>query len=55
MSGTNQGGSAIAMMSILAQVAVGVLERAQQILGVQDADDVLRLVAPQRDAGVLGA
>jgi hypothetical protein len=54
MSGTNQGGSAIAMTSICGDVAFGVLERTQQILGVQDADDVLGLVAPQRDAGELG-
>ena len=29
-------------------------DRAQQILGVQHADDVFRLVAPQRNAGVFG-
>ncbi len=38
----------------LGKVAFGVLQRAQQVLGVQDADDVLGLVAPQRDAGELG-
>ena len=30
----------------LGEVASGMVERAQQVLGVQDADDVLRLVAP---------
>ena len=50
MSGTNQGGRAIAAKSILASVAAGGLDRAQQILGVQDADDVLRLALPQRNA-----
>ena len=54
MSGTNQGGSAIAMTSICDEVALGALQRAQQVLGVQDADDVLGLVAPQRDARELG-
>ena len=39
---------------ILRGVAVGGADRAQQILGVQHADDVFRLVAPQRDAGVFG-
>ena len=38
----------------LGKLAVGVLDRAQQILGMQDADDVLRRVAPERDARVLG-
>ncbi len=35
-------------------VALGGADRAQQILGVQHADDVFRLVAPQRNAGVFG-
>ena len=35
-------------------IAVGGPDRPQQILGVQHADDVFRLVAPQRDAGVFG-
>ena len=39
---------------MLAGVAVGGADRAQQILGVQHADDVLRLVAPQRNPGVFG-
>ena len=38
----------------LPHVTVGLVERAQQILGVQDADDVLGLFAPQRDARVFG-
>jgi hypothetical protein len=38
----------------LAHVAVGRANGPQQVLGVQDADDVLRLVAPQRNAGVFG-
>ena len=54
ISGTNQGGSAMAETSMLRGVAVGGPDRAQQILGVQHADDVLRLVAPQRNAGVFG-
>jgi len=35
----------------LGQIAAGGLERAQQILGMQDADDVLGRPAPQRQAG----
>ena len=38
---------------MLRGIAVGRADRAQQILGVQHADDVFRLLAPQRDAGVL--
>ena len=36
------------------RVAFGGANRAQQILGVEDADDVFRLVAPQGNAGVFG-
>ena len=43
MSGTNQGGRAIAAMSIFDRSPSDRLHRAQQILGMQDADDVLRL------------
>ena len=50
MSGTNQGGRAIAFDVDLRPVAVAALERAQQVLGVQDADDVLGRSAPQRHA-----
>ena len=35
------------------QLPVVGVQRAQQALGMQHADDVVRLVAPQRDAGVL--
>ena len=55
MSGTNHGGSAIAMMSIVGEIAFGVADHAQQVLGVQDADDVFRRTAPQRNARVFGA
>ena len=50
MSGTNQGGSAIADMSILDKIAAGRLDGAQQVLRVQDADDVLGRSAPERHA-----
>ena len=38
----------------LRRIAVGGADRAQQILGVQHADDIFRLVAPQRDSRVFG-
>ena len=50
MSGTNQGGQRDRADIDLGEVAAGRLDRAQQVLGVQDADDVLRRVAPQRNA-----
>jgi hypothetical protein len=49
MSGTNQGGRASAAMSIFEE-SPAACSRAQQILGVQDADDVLGRLAPQRHA-----
>ena len=54
ISGTNQGGSMMADDVDARGVALGGADRAQQILGMQHADDVLRLLAPQRDAGVFG-
>ena len=39
---------------MLGGIALGSADRAQQILGVQHADDVFRLVAPQGNAGVFG-
>ena len=39
---------------MLRGIAFGGADRAQQILGVQHADDVFRLLAPQRNAGVFG-
>ena len=46
--GHEPGRRAIAAMSSLVGVAVDRVQRAQQVLGVQDADDVLRLAAPER-------
>ena len=54
ISGTNHGGSAMVETSILDGIAFGGADRAQQILGVQHADDVFRLLAPQRNARVFG-
>jgi hypothetical protein len=44
--------SAMVATSSLAGVAAGGRESAQEVLGVQDADDVLGLVAPERHAGI---
>src|SRR5882672_2001036 len=38
----------------LGGIAVGGTDRAQQILGVQHADDIFRLLTPQRNPGVFG-
>ena len=54
MSGTNQGGRAIDGDVDLGEIAARRLDRAQKILGVQDADDVLGFALPQRDARDLG-
>ena len=53
VSGTNQGGVASAATSMAARSPSMLDQRLRQMLGVQHADDVLRLVAPQRHAGVL--
>ena len=55
MSGTNQGGRAIAAISILDRSPSRRLDRAQQILGVQDADDVLGAIRATAGAACTGA
>ena len=50
VSGTNQGGVSSAGDVDLLGIAVDRMQRAQQILHVQHADDVLRIAAPERNA-----
>ena len=52
MSGTNQGLVAIARMSIVVAIAAGGLQGGEEILGMDDADDILRLVLPDGNAGM---
>ncbi len=51
-SGTNQGFSTMLSMSSCSSVAPRRIERAQQILGVQHADDVVGSLAPDRHARI---
>ena len=52
VSGTNQLSSAIASIVSLSASPPDLVERPQQVLGVQHADDVLLAVPPQRQARV---